>query len=251
MLRHIETRHDFQADPQTRYMYYAKYENGHAIIAVGGGSTNPPGSDVLAHREFSDGKLLTFQDGYMSWLTEVREGRVYEADLTLRHDPDCLGELRMLCHLWLEENYKLFQRDEYILRNRHRFRELLDMEEVEFPHGLTYKVMELPPEKQTAEEFEKAIAVEQNPRFRSDLINKLKEYAIDDYVRGPYDVVERVSSIRLLECLGEKESAEKAKELLIAIHKEIGMFYYTESRTMQPLQPDPFIKVPDGSIDED
>jgi hypothetical protein len=243
MIRHISTRRNVNIEGSRVCEYQAIYENGHANLMVIGRASNPPNSDMIGFREFSNAKILTFQDGYMFGLDEVQDGQAFEADLTLRHDPECLGELRILCHLWLEENYELFEEDEFIRENRHRFQELLDAEEIELEHGLTYKVISLPPERQTVEEFAKAFSIEGNPKFRTDLIRKLKEYAIGDYGRGPCDAIEKALAVRLLECLGERNAAEEAKQSLFKKHGRTGMVYYIESKPMKLPKLEPFKKI--------
>ncbi|MBW3014575.1 hypothetical protein KY335_05040 [Candidatus Woesearchaeota archaeon] len=246
MLRHLSTKRNVEIDNHRSCKYQAVYENGHAVLMVVGKASEPPNSDAIAFREFSNAKVLTFQDGYMISLDEVQDGKIYAADLTLRHDPECIGELRMLRHLWLEENYEVFEQDEFIRKHRHRFQELLDAEEVELCHGLTYKVMSLTPGQQTIEELSKAIAVEQVPKFRAEIIEKLKLYAKNNYVRGPFDIVEKALSIRLLESLGEVEAAASARKLLFEIYGKIGMWYYLESKRMKLPEPEPFVKVQTG-----
>ncbi len=252
MLSHLETKHNVQfgRSPSDRCDYFATYQQDTVTIAVVGGIHNPPRCNALALKDYNSGVTVILQDGYMIDLNWFNcDGRL-RGDLTLRHDRICFEDLSRTLRLWHQDHFYVFDRDPYIRRHPTKFKELLEAEEEELAHGLTYKVLSLSNGDLSVADLAKAIVVEENPRFRRDLIEYTETY-VYGVKENPASIGERILAVRLLECLGETEAAERAKAILFRREgEEIKKLYEKTARMKRPtleryqrnFAPTPFIR---------
>ncbi|MCK4670812.1 MAG: hypothetical protein KAT43_06425 [Nanoarchaeota archaeon] len=243
MLEHLGTRYNvaFDKDPNVVCKHLAKYKQGTSVLCVVGNINKPANSDILSFRDFGRGMTVGFHKGFMLDLTEINGEQTTASNLFLRHDPECLGDIRKIRHEWGDEYYDIFATDEYLQANRHRFEELF-AEDVELPHGPTYHLLGLKLEELSVQLFQRTLPVEENPKFQKDIIVRLKQYAVRDYRRGNHDLIERIFAVRLLEALGEKDAAEEAKRFVFKKHKLAGRWGYSKSESLSVPEQKPYRK---------